>query len=248
MREIAERPIGRVLGVPSDSTRRPIDAVLFDFHGTLATVEPAERCVARAAATCGVTLDDARRGELAAAMLRAGLAGGWPPPVIPPALEQAWERRDLSAEDHRALFVGVADLMESGIPGLSEAMYQRLLDPDGWAIYPDTIATLRAVRERGIPIALVSNIGFDVRPIGKALGFAEFIDAWVLSYEVGAIKPEPEIFRHACEELGVAPTRALMVGDTAADGGAVQAGCSALLLPATPPGQPHGLAGVTALL
>jgi haloacid dehalogenase superfamily, subfamily IA, variant 3 with third motif having DD or ED/haloacid dehalogenase superfamily, subfamily IA, variant 1 with third motif having Dx(3-4)D or Dx(3-4)E len=70
----------------------------------------------------------------------------------------------------------------------------------------------------------------------------------VLSYEVGAIKPEPAIFRHACAELGVQPTRALMVGDTTADAGAAQVGCSTLVLPATPPGEPHGLAAILGLL
>ncbi len=248
MRWVRNRPFGIVRGVTESISRRPIDAVLFDFHGTVAAVENAERCVALASAACGVPLDEARSRELAAEMARAGIAGGWPPPVIPPHLERAWEQRDLSTEDHRALFVGIADTVDSGVPGLSEAMYERLLDPAGWEVYPDTVPTMRALRERGIPVAAVSNIGFDIRAHGTAMGFADLVDSWVLSYEVGVCKPDPRIFRHACASLGVAPQRALMVGDTVADAGAIAAGCSVLGLPASPPGQPHGLGAVLALV
>ncbi|MGH3713818.1 MAG: HAD family hydrolase [Micromonosporaceae bacterium] len=234
--------------MPYAAHRPPLEAVLFDFHGTLAMVEDPSRCVTLAAAACGVALGAQRRDTLAAAMARVGLATGWPPPVIPPGLEAAWERRDLSSADHRALFVGVAGLMDSGIPGLPEAMYDRLLDPDGWLPYADTLPVLAALRERGIATALVSNIGFDVRPIGKAYGFAELLDAWVLSYEVGVCKPDPAIFRHACAELGVDPRRTLMVGDTVADAAAVEAGCRALVLPTSPPGVRHGLDAVLGML
>ncbi|MGH3648921.1 MAG: HAD family hydrolase [Micromonosporaceae bacterium] len=228
---------------------RPVDAVLFDFHGTLAQSEPAERRVSLAAAACGVLLDIPRLMRLAVAVRDAGLAGGFGcPPSVPASVVRAWENRDLSAEDHRAAYVGIADTVHSGIAGLSEAMYDRLVDPDGWVAYPDAVPTLQALRDRGIPTALVSNIGFDVRPVAKQLGFADLIDTWVLSYEVGVCKPDPTIFRHACAQLGVSPQRSLMVGDTAADAGAGAAGCTVLVLPASPPGALHGLGGVVRLV
>ncbi len=34
------------------------------------------------------------------------------------------------------------------------------------------------------------------------------------SYEVGAVKPEPAIFGHACEGLSLSPDQVLMVGDS----------------------------------
>ncbi len=49
-----------------------------------------------------------------------------------------------------------------------------------------------------MPVAVVSNIGFDLRPLCAALGFAELVDAFVLSYEVGRCKPDPAIFLQAC--------------------------------------------------
>lgn len=108
----------------------------------------------------------------------------------------------------------------------------------------DTLPVLRALRDAGVKVAMVSNIGFDLRPLSAALGLADLVDAYALSYEVGACKPAPEIFRAALSDLGVAPRDALMVGDTPADAGAAALGCRCLILPASPPDAVHGLRAV----
>jgi hypothetical protein len=59
-----------VLGVPDSSThpphqRRPADAVLFDFQGTIAQVEDSVDWVVAAALDCGVMLEHARAVALA---------------------------------------------------------------------------------------------------------------------------------------------------------------------------------------
>jgi len=91
---------------------------------------------------------------------------------------------------------------------------------------------------------VVSNIGFDIRPHFDAWGLTDLVGAFTLSYEVGRCKPDPAIFWRACGMLGVDPERALMVGDTPADAGAVRAGCAALVLPEAEAGQSNGLAAV----
>ena len=91
------------------------------------------------------------------------------------------------------------------------------------------------------------NVGFDIRPICDALGFAGYVSAWTLSYEVGRCKPDPAVFHHACRSLGVFAEHALMVGDTPADAAAVDAGCRVLVLPAGPPGSVNGLAAALRL-
>jgi FMN phosphatase YigB (HAD superfamily) len=96
-------------------------------------------------------------------------------------------------------------------------------------------------------VAVVSNIAFDIRPLFGCWGLDGLVDAFVLSYEIGRIKPDPAIFYRACGLLGVDPERAIMVGDTPADAGAVKAGCAALVLPAADPGKPNGLAAVLSL-
>jgi len=97
-------------------------------------------------------------------------------------------------------------------------------------------------------VAVISNIGFDIRAITEALGFHKYVDAYVLSYELGRCKPDPAIFRAGCDALGIEPERALMVGDTPADAGAVALGCRVYVLPAAPPGTDNGLSAVLSLV
>jgi HAD superfamily hydrolase (TIGR01509 family) len=226
---------------------RPIDAVLFDFHGTLAQVEDAVAWVVAAAAECGVALDPGRATALADRFVTAGRAGGPLPRRVPPHLADVWADRDLTGHAHRAAYTGLAATVAAGIDGLADALYDRVLRPEGWSPYADTGPALRALRAAGVPVAVVSNIGFDIRPFFKAWDLLDLVDAFVLSYEVGRCKPDPAIFLGACAELGVPPTRAIMVGDTPADAAAVRAGLSALVLPAAGPGEVNGLAAVLTL-
>ncbi|WP_309246051.1 HAD family hydrolase [Verrucosispora sioxanthis] len=218
-------------------SRRRVRAVLFDFHGTLAQVEEASQWVLAAASACGVDLDRAR-----------ARAGGPLPARVPPHLAELWADRDLYEHAHRGAYTGLADTVDAGIEGFAEALYERLLVPQGWVPYPDTVPTLAALRAADVRVAVVSNIGFDIRPLFDAWGLAELVDAHVLSYEVGRCKPDPAIFWRACGMLGVDPEEALMVGDSPADAGAVAAGCAALILPAADPGRPNALGSVLDLL
>lgn len=222
--------------------RRNVDAVLFDFHGTIAQVEDAVEWVLAAAAECGVTLELARATALADQLVTVGRAGGPRPAKVPPRLAEVYADRDLDTNAHRAAYAGLAETVDAGIEGFADALYDRLLRPEGWRAYADTLPTLKALHEAGVPVAVVSNIGFDIRDLCVALGFAEYVTAWALSYEVGRCKPDPAIFQYACRALGVEPEHTLMVGDTPADAAAVDAGCRVLILPSAPAGGVNGLA------
>lgn len=222
--------------------------MLFDFHGTLAQVEDAVTWVREAAAACGTELDRARATALADRLVTVGRAGGPLPHRVPPHLAEVWADRDLTAYAHRSAYTGLAELVDCGIEGLPAALYERLLRPEGWLPYADTMPTLKVLSDASVPVAVVSNIGFDIRPIMESLGVHEMISSYVLSYEVGRCKPDPAIFEYACASLRVAPERVLMVGDTPADAAAVRAGCRAYLVPAGEPGAVNGLGGVLSLL
>ena len=219
-----------------------LDAVLFDFHGTLAmTVDPVA-WVTAAAADCGVALDHSRATALADRIATAGgLPGVAKPARVPPQLAEDWADRDLDERAHRRVYIGLADTVATGVMGLAEAIYNRVETPQCWQPYPDALPTLTALYAAGIKVAVVSNIGFDIRPLLDAWGLSPFCEAVVLSYEVGCLKPDPKIFWRACSALGVPPERALMVGDTPADAGAVSAGCSALIIASAPVGRSNGL-------
>lgn len=95
-------------------------------------------------------------------------------------------------------------------------------------LFDDAIPFLENLRSRGIRIAIVSNCTASTRPLLGVLGVAALADALVLSCEVGAVKPEAEIFSRALELVGVAAADALFVDDQPGYcAGAVAAGIAA---------------------
>jgi putative hydrolase of the HAD superfamily len=200
---------------------------MFDFSGTLLRIEPAESWLLSVLDEAGITLPDDELASYAEKLSRTGgQPGGAPPEVVPAGLEPLWRERDLSAEHHRAAFTGLARLAELPWEELYDALYDRHMTPAAWAPYPDTAKVLEELRERGIRVAVVSNIGWDLRPVFRKHGLDAYVDAFVLSYEHGIQKPDPRLFRIACDALGLEPEAVAMVGDDRrADGGAAVLGC-----------------------
>ncbi|RSO08617.1 hydrolase [Streptomyces sp. WAC 06783] len=207
-----------------------IKGVLFDFSGTLLRIESPESWLREALAETGTRLPEAETVRLAAELGRAGaLPGGPSPERLPPGLAALWEVRDRSADRHRELYTGLARQVPLPDDRLYDALYERHMTAAAWAPYPDAAEVLSGLRQRGIRIGVVSNIGWDLRPVLRAHGLDRFVDSCVLSYEHGMQKPDLRLFEIACEELGLAPTDVLMVGDDrTADGAATTLGCAYL--------------------
>jgi FMN phosphatase YigB (HAD superfamily) len=232
-------------------TRYRYDAVLFDFHGVLAQVEDPVRWVLSAASSVGLKLDLTRATALADRFVTAGRAGGPRPRRVPPQLAEVYANRDLYEYAFEAAYAGLLHSVDHGLPGadgLADALLQRVRSVDGWQLFADVVPVLRALRSAGVATGVVSNIGFDIRAILAQLGCADLICTWALSFEVGRTKPDPDIFRYACQQLAVDPARVLMVGHSAQDAAATEAGCSVLLLPAADPGGVIGLSAVLDLV
>jgi HAD superfamily hydrolase (TIGR01509 family) len=77
----------------------------------------------------------------------------------------------------------------------------------------DTVPFLEWLRSRGVLTALVSNCADTTRGQLEYLGVVPLVDALVLSCEVGSVKPYPEIYVTALEELGVAAADAAFIDD-----------------------------------
>jgi HAD superfamily hydrolase (TIGR01509 family) len=225
-----------------------VEAVVFDVAGTLAMPEEREAWVRGGADALGIAVDDP--AALAAELERAGRPGGPYPDAVPDAVRDAYNNRDRGPDLHRAAYTGLLATAPS-LPDarLATILYERILGPEGWVAYPDAVPALEALNSRRVRTAVLSNVGFDLRPVLDGLGLLAHLDVVVLSYEAGLTKPDPRIFHLALEQLGVPSGAALMVGDhAAADGGAADAGIRTLLLPMSPPGEPHGLGDVLALV
>ncbi|MCZ1011035.1 HAD family hydrolase [Streptomyces lydicus] len=207
-----------------------IKGVLFDFSGTLLRIESAESWLRAALTACGTAMDEAETARAAAALERAGaLPGGSPPAEVPAELAGLWEVRDREPRYHRALFTGLARQVPLPEPELYDALYDRSRTAEAWQPYPDAAEVLAELHRRGIRIGVLSNIGWDLRPVLRAHGLDGYVDGWVLSYEHGIQKPDHRLFALGCRELGLQPTAVLMVGDDrVADGAATALGCSFL--------------------
>jgi HAD superfamily hydrolase (TIGR01493 family) len=214
-----------------------VRAVLFDYSGTLFRLEEDDSWFE------GMRVDEREVDvHVQAELMRRMTAPTGQHVEMTPEAYHAWVNRDLAPHLHREAYLHV--LRESGVADdQAEALYGLLIDPMNWTPYPDTADVLAGLHRHGIKTAVVSNIAFDVRPAFQSIGAAEFVDEFVLSFEVGAVKPDPAIFQTALTKLGVAADDAVMVGDSEeADGGARALGCGFLLVDPLPTAQrPDGL-------
>ena len=95
-----------------------------------------------------------------------------------------------------------------------------------------TLETLVRVRDEGIRTALISNCLGDTSELWSSTPFASLFDASILSFEVGMVKPDPGIYRLACERLGVRLEDCLFIGDGGSGEltGATNVGMEAVLI------------------
>ena len=222
-----------------------MDAVLFDFAGTLFMPRAADELVLDAARGLGLDLaaDDMRR--LSDDYTAAGVPGGPYPTTVPDDVASLYERRDLSSKNHRAAYLGLLSNVDHPHPGLPAAIYDRILEPEGWLPYADARQVVDELERRGMRVGLISNVGFDIRPILRGHGFRQLARSPTLSYELGVIKPDRRIFEAALSALGADASATLMVGDhPEVDRGGEALGIRTLILPMTPPGSVHGLTQV----
>ena len=80
-------------------------------------------------------------------------------------------------------------------------------------LFDDAVPFLTGARASGMAIALVSNCGDTTRALLDYLGVIPLADAVVLSCEVGSMKPSPDIYLTALDDLGVAAADAVMIDD-----------------------------------
>jgi putative hydrolase of the HAD superfamily len=102
-----------------------------------------------------------------------------------------------------------------------------------WTVAIDgAVATVRALKEAGHRLGVVSNAEGRVERDLHGAGYAGLFETVVDSHLVGVEKPDPEIFRIALGRMSVTPDTAVFVGDVPSVdvAGAQAAGLAALLL------------------
>lgn len=81
------------------------------------------------------------------------------------------------------------------------------------ALYEDVLPALNRLKDKGMPLGLISNVDNDITEILTKLGLMPFLKVVITSLELGYHKPQPEIFKEAVKQAGVQPQEAIYVGD-----------------------------------
>ena len=80
-------------------------------------------------------------------------------------------------------------------------------------ILEDVLPTLQSLRQAGYTLGLVTNRHSPVDEYLEHLGLDSYLNFWVVAGEIGAWKPQPEIFQYALGQANASPDQVVYVGD-----------------------------------
>jgi len=152
---------------------------------------------------------------LDAAALDAAFADCWRRMPLRPAIDRPREEddknwwRDLVNKVIDQVAPATADLDRDAF---FEGAYSHFAEPGVWDLYPEAIEVLEALRSR-FQLGVISNFDGRLRMILEHLGLSKYFSHVFLSSELGADKPDPEIYRRALRLANFQPGEALHVGD-----------------------------------
>jgi putative hydrolase of the HAD superfamily len=172
-----------------------------------------------------------------------------PPPIFaatePPQIKQS-ERLWWFDIVHNVFYrVGMFERFDD----FFEQVFQVFEDPRSWKLYPETLSTLAALRDRGVELGIISNFDSRLFSVMRGLGIAGLFNTVTISSLAHAAKPAPKIFQLALDKHAIDPEEALHVGDSLRDDveGATKAGLQALLLNRRGDPSPSGVRAIRTL-
>jgi len=95
-----------------------------------------------------------------------------------------------------------------------EIVYEHFAEAGVWELYPEVLEVLGNLQPR-FQLAVISNFDGRLRMILEQLGVSKFFSHVFISSELGADKPDPEIFQRALNVVNLQPNEVLHVGDDA---------------------------------
>ena len=154
---------------------------------------------------------------------------------LPPTLEQ-WQkvstRFGKSVEEFQTIYWGNREGLDRGTLDnvtywqkigkdcgveIGEAETQQLIDNDNtqWTNEnPEMLGFARELRLAGYKTAILSNMEQRMlEALRRKVDWLDEFEVQIYSFEVGAVKPEAEIYLMSCQRLGCAPHEALFLDD-----------------------------------
>jgi HAD superfamily hydrolase (TIGR01549 family) len=197
-------------------------AVVFDVDFTLARPGPelGPRGYRELGLRYGLDLDPARYEEARAAAF-------------------AEVRRHPELDHDEEIWILFTEQIIRGMGGEGSTYAAAVEMERGWAkaahfeLYDDALPALEELRGHGLKLGLLSNSSRDL--VEFVVHHEVVVDAVLTSHAHGKTKPHESIFRALLERLDVAPSDAVMIGDTIEDDfeGALAIGMRAVLLDRT---------------
>ena len=221
--------LGRLIGRTRSHGPRPlrgsVDAILLDAFGTLVTLDaPAPLLRALLAERLGVEVTEAQAAEA----MRQEIS-----------YYRAHMREGVDLERAADLHARCAEVMRRALPAgpvlaaapLAQVMGV-LLDSLRFTVFDEVPETLARLRAAGLRLVVASNWDASLETVLAGAGLRDALDGVVVSAAVGFAKPDPRLLQSALLLAGVAPSRALHVGDDFRDdvGAALGAGLVPVLL------------------
>ncbi len=120
--------------------------------------------------------------------------------------------RGESTNDEFELALAKELMLENGGPVAGPGLLARMFA--GQTLDEEMLALLRKLKASGVPTGLLSNSWGGGYPTEL---FPDMFDAVVISGEVGMRKPEPRIFLHAAQLLGLEPRECVFIDDIQAN-------------------------------
>ena len=171
-------------------------AVLFDLFETLVTQKYADRPTEQSFVDkLGLNLDDVR--------------AWWG--------DHARERMIGKFATYQEMLSALCDSLGASVESatIEEISRDRLRRKREYLLGVDAemLQVLSQLRSNGWTIGIVSNATPDEVADWSECPLRDVVDDAVFSYQIGYMKPDPEIYNLACERLGISPTKTVFVGD-----------------------------------
>lgn len=187
----------------------PLAALFFDLDGTLVR-EGAGEAVQRTAVTL------AQRHGLSAEGILAANTSAWRDCWADQG--ERWMRGELSGDAlPRDIWQRTLERFGQDDPALvDEAVEIHVREERAtFTLFEESLAVLDALRADRMPLGLITNGPAESqRAKLVAAGIDDRFDVVIASGDLGVVKPEPEIFRHALDLLGIRAAQAAHVGDS----------------------------------
>jgi putative hydrolase of the HAD superfamily len=93
-----------------------------------------------------------------------------------------------------------------------EIAYEHFAEAGVWELYPEVVDVLEKLQPR-FQLGVISNFDGRLRFILEHFGISRYFAHVFVSSEIGADKPDPELFRRALKFIDLKPNEVLHVGD-----------------------------------